>query len=465
MNLKWYLITRIWLLALLCLALAIGHALWETKREQQRNLVATLDAVAKQVKNRLTVTSMGFSPTGFDSAGRFSFWEPLLASSITAGVCVRYVDEQGNVLTNTCRNGSKAYRDQGWEVSAPGWYAGLHRLLLRPGREVAMPLTWNGEQHGQVIAGLDARTEITETWQRIDDLIGLAVTIVVALCLLVYFVVSHALRPTREILSGLQRLEQGELGTRLPRFRLRELQKMSDGFNRLASSLEKSLTRQSELARRLVDAQEQERHYVARELHDEFGQCLSAINAIAASVSQTAAQEKSALVKEGENLGRIAEHMMQALRDILNRLRPVGIEELGLLGGIRGLVAEHGARGTHVELAAEGNFDDLPEAVVVSVYRVVQECLTNVAKHSNATTVQIRIERARDPATGPGESITVSVEDDGNATQEALSQSTGGRGLLGMRERVTALGGQLLLKAREAGGLNVQARIPIEAVA
>jgi glucose-6-phosphate-specific signal transduction histidine kinase len=329
---------------------------------------------------------------------------------------------------------------------------------------MSVALTWNGEQHGQVIAALDPKTEITEAWHRINALIGLAVSTVVALCLLVYFVVSHALRPTREILAGLQRLEQGELGARLPRFRLRELQKMSEGFNRLAASLEKSIARQSELARKLVDAQEQERHYVARELHDEFGQCLAAINAIAASVSQTASQEKSALVGEGEKLGRIAAHMMQALRDILNRLRPVGIEEVGLLGGIRGLVAEYGARGTQVELSADGEFSDLPDAIVVSVYRVVQECLTNVAKHSNASSVRIVLERIPGSLPGAGESISVSVEDDGDGAQAAVSP-TPGRGLLGMRERVTALGGQLVLRAREAGGLNVQARIPIVAAA
>lgn len=464
MNLKWYLITRIWLLAFLCLAVASGHVLWQTHRTQQRHLATTVEAAAKQIKDRLAVTSLNFYATGFDRDGRFTFWEPLMVSATRAGVCVRYVDRQNNVRANPCSDWPRADSAPGWERPAPDWFAAIHRLALPPGRNMTVALKWNGEQHGQVTAALDPAVEISEAWQRINALTGLTVATVLALCLLVYFVVSHALRPTREIVAGLQRLEDGDLGTRLPRFRLRELQKMSDGFNRLAASLEKSIAQRSELSRKLVDAQEQERHYVARELHDEFGQCLAAINAIAAGVSQTAAAEKSALAGEGEKLGRIAGHMMQALRDILNRLRPVGIEELGLLGGIRGLVAEHGARGTRIELAAKGDFDDLPEAIVVSVYRVVQECLTNVAKHSNATSVKIRLERFRDALPGRGESICVSVEDDGNATEAALSRASG-RGLLGMRERVTALGGELALRACEAGGLNVEARIPIVAAA
>lgn len=464
MNLKWYLITRIWLLAFLCLVLASGHVLWQTQREQQRQLAKTLDTIAKQVKNRLTVTSMGFYATGFDREGRFSFWDPLMASTITAGVCVKYVDEQGKVRTNSCRNWPKTHRQGESEGVAPAWFAAVHGLLLGSGKEMVVPLSWDGEQHGQVSAMMNPASEVMEAWERVNALIGLTMTTVVVLCLLVYFVVSHALRPTREILAGLQRLEQGDLAARLPRFRLRELQRMSDGVNKLAASLEKSIAQRSELTRRLVDAQEQERHYVARELHDEFGQCLAAVNAIAASVTQTAALEKSALAGEGEKLGRIAGHMMQALRDILNRLRPVGIEEVGLLGGIRGLVAEHGARGTRVELEAQGDFGELPEAIVVSVYRVVQECLTNVAKHSNATCVRIALERVADVPPGRGESISVSVEDDGEVEQAALS-STSGRGLLGMRERVTALGGQLVLGACEAGGLSVRARIPIVAAA
>lgn len=462
MNLKWYLITRIWLLAFLCLAVASGHVLWQTHRTQQRHLAATVEAAAKQIKDRLAVTSLNFYATGFDRDGRFTFWEPLMVSATRAGVCVRYVDRQNNVHANPCSDGSRTDGAPGWERPAPDWFAAIHHLVLPPGRNMTVALKWNGEQHGHVNAALDPAIEISEAWQRINALTGLTVATVLALCLLVYFVVSHALRPTREIIAGLQRLEDGDLGTRLPRFRLRELQKMSDGFNRLAASLGKSIAQRSDLTRRLVDAQEQERHYVARELHDEFGQCLSAINAIAASVSQTAAQEKSALVGEGEKLNRIANHMMRALRDILNRLQPVGIEEVGLVGSIRGLVAEYGTRGAQVDLEAECDFDSVPETVVVSVYRVVQECLTNVAKHSNATRVRIVLGRIPDAPTGRGGVVAVSVEDDGDTGRLALSPGPG-RGLAGMRERVTALGGELDLRVGESGGLHVHARIPIGA--
>jgi glucose-6-phosphate-specific signal transduction histidine kinase len=268
------------------------------------------------------------------------------------------------------------------------------------------------------------------------------------------------LRPTREILAGLHRLEQGDLATRLPSLRLRELQRMGESFNRLAASLQQSIADRAELTRKLVNLQEDERRHLSRELHDEFGQCLAAINAIAANITLTAKRERSSLGREGDNLSRIAGHMMHALRNMLNRLRPPGIDELGLVESIEGLVSQYGGRGTQVELEASGSFGDVPETVTVSVYRIVQECLTNVVKHSGATRVKVKLGWTEAlPQHPDGRAIEVSVEDDGNADELAFARSPG-LGLLGMRERVTALGGQLTLRTGQPRGMVVNARIP-----
>lgn len=465
MNLKWYLITRIWMLAFLCLLLASGHVLWKTEREQQRQLASALETVSKQIRNRLTTAAMGFSTTGFDRDGRFLFWNPTVGSEIMAGICIRYIDERDNVRASSCQGWPKANRHNRWQerVLVPGWFAAFYRFALSPGEEAVLWLSWDGRSYGRVVAALDPDNQIAEAWHDISTLTSLTVVTVLALCLLVYFVVSHALRPTREILSGLQRLEQGDLGARLPQLPLSELQKMSDGFNRLAASLEQSIAERAELTRKLVNVQEEERRYLARELHDEFGQCLAAINAVAASVTQTAEQERSSLVSEGEKLSRIAGHMMVALRSMLNRLRPPGIDELGLVESIEGLVAEYGSRGTQVELDASGNFGRLSETITVSVFRIVQECLTNVSKHAGATRVKVKLEWS-EPAQSEhaGGSIDLTVEDDGRADDLSFVRGTG-MGLLGMRERVAALGGQLTLRTRETRGLVVHARIPVVA--
>lgn len=463
MNLKWYLMLRIAFLAFVCLLLASGYVLWRAEREQQRHVSATVEAMSKQIQARLTTIPMGFTTTGFDRDGRFLFWDPIVESEAIAGVCVRYVDQQNEVRTSSCRGLKKAHAYNGRAEGVPAWFGAVYGAVFHPGKEIVRPLSWNDRDYGRILATPDIETQTARAWHDVNALMGLTVVTVIVLCVLVYFVISRALRPTREILSGIERLERGELSTRLPQLELSELQKMSDGFNRLAASLEQSIAERAELTRKLVNVQEEERRYLARELHDEFGQCLAAINAVAASVTQTAEQERSALVSEGEKLSRIAGHMMQALRSMLNRLRPSGIDELGLLESIKGLVAECGSRGTRIELDANGNFGDLSEVVTVSIYRIVQECLTNVSKHSGATRVTVKLEWNGVPQSEhSGSSIDVTVEDDGKADDLSFARSPG-MGLLGMRERVSALGGQLTLYARETKGLVVHARIPVVA--
>ena len=115
-------------------------------------------------------------------------------------------------------------------------------------------------------------------------MLGLSAATIGALGILVYFVVERALRPTRDVVSGLNRLAAGDLKCRLPPFRLAEMQRISDVFNDLANTLEVATSERADLARRLVEAREQERRHLARVLHDELAQSLSAMSATAASI-------------------------------------------------------------------------------------------------------------------------------------------------------------------------------------
>ena len=127
-------------------------------------------------------------------------------------------------------------------------------------------------------------------WKVVSGLLGLTALVIGAICLLQFVAISRALRPTKEILAGLDRLARGDLSCRLPSFRLVELQRISEVFNTLAAKLDRTTRERTALAARLVDGQEQERRHLARELHDELAQNLSAIGA-AASIKATAETE------------------------------------------------------------------------------------------------------------------------------------------------------------------------------
>ena len=150
---------------------------------------------------------------------------------------------------------------------------------------------------------------------------------------------ARALRPTRAIGAGLNQLAANDLSARLPRFDLAELSAISGVFNTLAERLQTTLAERNALTRKLIEVQDEERRHLARELHDEFGQSLSAIAAQAAAAAHTAERECPPLYEECRGISRTTAHMMETLRGALVRLRPPDVEELGLTLSLESLVA------------------------------------------------------------------------------------------------------------------------------
>jgi signal transduction histidine kinase len=451
MNLKSYLMLHIALVAAACLLIACVYVSWNAARELDKHASSTLELITKQLELDLI-----FLGTGFGGGGHFPHWEDVVESSAVP-FCVRYIDPQDRILKSGCRGLGEL------KGRVPTWFAAGYHAVFDPGREISRTITWRNQTYGTVVLTPDAQSQIAAAWQDISGLIAFTGITVLALCALVYAILSHALRPAGQVVAALEQLEAGRLSTRLPRFHLMELQKMSAGFNALAESLEQNITERERLARKLVTVQEEERRSLALELHDEFGQCLAAIKAVGASISHTAETDCPKIVAEAAQLGKIAQHMTDMLRGMLQRLRPPGIDELGLVSSLQSLVAQWNGRATHIELDVQGQFEHLPHSITVSVYRLVQECLTNVSKHAGATQVRVRLERAAaDGSTRTDDCIGVTVEDDGMGSGNASSTHQG-MGLLGMKERVSALGGQLLLQRREPRGLVVRAFIPVTA--
>jgi signal transduction histidine kinase len=212
----------------------------------------------------------------------------------------------------------------------------------------------------------------------------------------------------------------------------------------LGSERDRLATRTAELeqlTRLMLRVQEDERRRLARDLHDEAGQVLSAV--------------KIELELDGRNeAGALVGRALAQVRDLSNLLRPSALDDLGLTPALQALtsdVADH-AR-LDVELQAGDLGGALPPDLEVVIYRVVQEALTNVVRHAEARHVRVCVER-RDG------DIVVAVEDDGRGLDGSRLPQLG---LLGMRERVTGLGGRLEVGARAQGGTRVEATMPLEA--
>jgi signal transduction histidine kinase len=456
-DLKYRLTLRVAAVSALCFAAISAYFLVDA----DRSVHARIDGIAEIAAKTL---SMQHSKAQWAKHLRPDFPDlDLFAGFVmTPGLCIGYREGDGEIVQRVCLGPPSGQ-------SAPPWlFAAFYSAMFDPGREAVRPVLAQGNTRiGDAVVWLDPAVRTAEAWHGAGRLMTALMIALPLLCALVYAALARALRPTRLIRAGLERIASGDLAARLPPFDLAELSALRDVFNQLAESLALTLAERNELTRRLIALQDEERQHLARELHDEFGQSLAAIRALAASARQTAAQDCPALLSECDGIARTATLMMETLRGALFRLRPPDVEELGLAASLDGLISGWNGRSRgqpRFELRLAGDFDHLPAAIGDNLYRIAQEATTNAAKHAEATAVVLRL-AMRDAADGDrlnhiARQIELVVEDDGRASERAVKS---GMGLLGMRERVASLGGRLTFEARPGLGAVLRVIIPVAA--
>jgi two-component system sensor histidine kinase UhpB len=209
------------------------------------------------------------------------------------------------------------------------------------------------------------------------------------------------------------------------------------------------------LARHALAAQEDERRRLARELHDELGQYLNAIQLDARAL--TAAGADTLQHEAARRIGDNATHVYGVVSDLVRRLRPAALDELGLVAALEAFVDR--ARVLHpaldVRLTFEGYWEELGEAINLAVYRIVQEALTNCVRHSRSPSLAIRLNRG--PA--PGELLQLEIADQGVGLEPRVALAAGG-GMAGMRERVQLLGGNFELLSQPGQGATIRILLP-----
>lgn len=221
----------------------------------------------------------------------------------------------------------------------------------------------------------------------------------------------------------------------------------------------------AELQRRLAKSQEDERRRIARDLHDTVAQTLTALS-LGVRAVRDSAELPAATLPKLDQVQRLADELARQLHDLATRLRPAALDDLGLEAAVQQLVSDWSTHaGVPTELQVIGLKDQrLASEIETALYRIVQEALTNIAKHAGARRVAVVVgESAR-------QAVAV-IEDDGVGFDlEGVSQTPSGRqpsdrerlGLLGMRERVTLVGGTLEIESTPGQGTTVIARIPLD---
>jgi signal transduction histidine kinase len=241
------------------------------------------------------------------------------------------------------------------------------------------------------------------------------------------------------------------LSWRRYRLALVELQARQRAEARLTEVLEEN----RELARENLRAIEAERKHLARELHDELGQYLNAIKLDA--VADRNGEDNETHERRSQRMLATVDHIHGVVSDMIRRLRPAGLDELGLAAAVESCVEQWQQRlpSTHFSFSATGDLDGLSEHVNLTIYRLVQEALTNSFKHAEASHIDVVLNRS--PETNE---ILLSISDDGKGMN--LPERRSGMGLGGMRERAAMVGGTLVIETAPGRGFALEARIPAE---
>lgn len=344
----------------------------------------------------------------------------------------------------------------------PDWFV---KLVDAPPRVITVPIIIGGKSYGSVAIVSNPLDELQEIWSDMTWLATISLFVTLTILALVLFLLRYSLAPFSALQAGLADLEAGKDGVRLQPRGAREFRTIANALNSLASTLDRVRDENRSLVSELFEVQENERKEIARDLHDEAGPCLFSIRAAAASLQELVAQPAPDLERLRAN-GAIMDHASETLqilfRGLLGRLRPVGLAELGLEAALGSLIGawKLGRPGVDLQLVTPHDLSSLNELTALTAYRVIQEAVTNIFRHADARWAQVVVQfgpETRDVVDGEPE-LHVLIEDDGEGIPK---DHRSGMGLLGMRERVAALGGAMSVERRNEGGTKISVSFPV----
>ncbi len=440
MSLKFRLNLLITLLSL-AFILVVGSILVSDTRTSIRERVEAASRVTVQLLDTVIVSSALNPEYGQTDRVLQSFLESL--GYVRSSHIVLY-DITGNVLYTSPPSSYKA------DVHAPLWFV---KLVQPPVETVERRI-----RYGTLVVSSSAAGSIREAWSGFRQLMWVGLAFFVVLNLMVYALLSHSLKPIKPILMSINRMEKGDLDTRLPTFTLPEFDRIGHSLNRMAESLalERQLEENRQLTQLIQTHIEDERRSLARELHDELGQYVTAIKTFAVAIVNKAHEKSPDIAANAQTIVAAADEIYEGMHSIIRQLRPGALDNLGLSETLRDAVNywQKAHAKVRFDLSLNGNVDGLGEMLNINVYRIVQEAINNALKHAQATRIAVDL-------TVTAHALQLLIKDDGLGMNLAAVDQTQHFGLLGMRERVQGFHGSFNLVSEPNRGTAIHISIPL----
>jgi two-component system, NarL family, sensor histidine kinase UhpB len=380
------------------------------------------------------------------------------------GNLTQYLRSVGRVRANEVRlydnNDQLLYESPPSEYKTGRWAPDWFSALVAPDvEEVRLPLA-----QGYIVVTPDSSRSVLDAWDEFGSFALYTLLFFVLLNAAVFYVLGRMLRPLKDVVVVMSEMESGNYSVRLKQYDLPEFNAIGHSFNSMASTLEVALTTERELeqSRKLTQLihtkVEQERHAIARELHDELGQCVTAIKTIGTAIANREDNNSADETRRNaQTIVEVASHIYDVVHSMIRQLRPSTLDHLGLADAVADLVAQYRKQypQLNITLTVAGELNRFDEHLNITVYRVVQESLTNVVKHAQASKVSVGLH-------AQGDDLVIEVSDDGKGIAGDLSEGQC-FGILGIKERIHAFNGEVRYDSRADGGTLMMARLPMNA--
>ena len=427
--------------------LAVMGLQWRSMKDSVHDEVVAANRVAAQMLNR---TAWRFALQGTPAMLAF-----LNSVGRVRSNDISLLDESGRELYRSPPSPYKAGRD------APDWFERL--IAPQPAMQtITLP-------DGKLLVQANASRAVLDAWDDLAALLGTALLLLLAVNVLVFWLVGRAVRPFGQIVNALGALQAGQFNVLLPPLPGREAAAMGLAFNRTVQQLqshieterravraEEKLHDSRELTRWLDQHVENERRLIARELHDEFGQSVTAMRSMALSIAKRVGSTDAESEQAARLIADESSRLYDAMHGIIPRLTPLVLDSFGLTEALHDL-AERTRRSQsalQIDLQVDLGAAVLPADAALALYRAAQEGLTNAIRHGQAQHISLQVKASAD-------AVNVQLQDDGVGLPIGAVPRAGHFGLRWLGERLESLGGTLQLLPALPHGARLLVLLPL----